>query len=103
LLARSVAARFAVERDLATLRQQLLDGDRRVADFEQLKRESLQAAQAAVLATAQQLSSKLLEDHKRENAEAKHDGEERVRQASELLAKQVDEIAKAVQQLHGQM
>jgi DNA recombination protein RmuC len=103
LLAKSVAARLAAESELATLRQQLVDGDRRVADFERLKEESLQAAQAAVLATAQQLSSKLIDDHKRENAESKREAEERVRQASELLTRQVDEIAKAVQQLHGQM
>jgi DNA recombination protein RmuC len=74
-----------------------------MADFERLRQESLQAAQAAVLATAQQLSSKLLEDHKRENAEAKVEAEARVRQATESLVKQVDEIAKAVSQLNGQV
>ncbi len=103
LLGRSVAARLAAERELATLRQQLLEGERRVGDFERLRAESLQAAQAAVLATAQQLSSKLIDDHRRESAEAKLDGEERVRRASEQLVKQMDEIAKAVQQLHGQV
>jgi len=103
LLARSVAARMAAERELATLRQQLLEGERLIADFERLRAESLQAAQAAVLATAQQLSSKLIDDHKRESAEAKLEAEERVRRASEQLVKQVDDIAKAVQQLHGQV
>ncbi len=103
LLGRSVAARLAAERELATLRQQLVEGERRVGDFERLRAESLQAAQAAVLATAQQLSSKLIDDHRRESAEAKLDGEERVRRASEQLVKQMDEIAKAVQQLHGQV
>ena len=103
LLARSAAARLAAEREAAALRQQLLDGERRIADFERLRAESLQAAQAAVLATAQQVSSKLIEDHKRENAEAKQEAEERVRRASADLVKQMDEIAKAVQQLHGQV
>jgi len=103
LLARSAAARLAAEREVATLRQQLLDGERRSADFERLRGESLQAAQAAVLATAQQISSKLLDDHKRENAEAKQAAEERVREASATLVKQMDDIAKAVQQLHGQV
>lgn len=99
----AVAARFAAEKELAAARQQLLDGEQRLTDFARLREESLQAAQAAVLATAQQLSSKLLEDHKRENIEAKKESEERVRVASEHLVKQVDEIAKAVQQLHGQV
>jgi DNA recombination protein RmuC len=103
LLARSTNARVAAERELAVARQRLADGENRFGDFERLRAESLQAAQAAVLATAQQLSSKLLEDHKRENAEAKRDAEERVRQASEHLVRQVDEIAKAVHKLHGQV
>jgi DNA recombination protein RmuC len=103
LLARSAAGRVAAERELALARQRLADGENRLGDFERLRAESLQAAQAAVLATAQQLSSKLLEDHKRENAEAKREAEERVRQASEHLVRQVDEIAKAVHKLHGQV
>jgi DNA recombination protein RmuC len=103
LLGRSTNARVAAERELAVARQRFADGENRLGDFERLRAESLQAAQAAVLATAQQLSSKLLEDHKRENAEAKRDAEERVRQASEHLVRQVDEIAKAVHKLHGQV
>ena len=103
LLARSATARLAVERDLAAARQRLAEGERRLDDFERLKAESLQAAQAAVLTAAQQVSSKLLDDHKRENAAAKDEAEARVRQASEQLVKQVDEIAKAVQQLSGQV
>jgi DNA recombination protein RmuC len=99
----ALGARLAAEREGAALRQQLADGDRRLADFERLRQESLQAAQAAVLATAQQLSSKLLDDHKRETAEAKKDAEERVKLAAEQLTKQVDEIAKAVVQLNGQV
>lgn len=103
LLGRSAAARLAAEREAAMLRQQLVDGERRIADFERLRAESLQAAQAAVLATAQQLSSKLIDDHKRENAEAKQEAEARVREASAALVKQVDDIAKTVQQLQGQV
>jgi DNA recombination protein RmuC len=103
LLGRSAAARLSAEREAAALRQQLVDGERRIADFERLRAESLQAAQAAVLATAQQLSSKLIDDHKRENAEVKKEAEERVRQTSAALVKQMDDIAKAVQQLHGQL
>jgi DNA recombination protein RmuC len=99
----AIADHLAAERDLAAARQELRSAGSRLADFERLREESLQAAQAAVLATAQQLSSKLLEDHKRESGEAKKEAEERVRLASELLVKQVDEIAKAVQQLHGQI
>ena len=54
-------------------------------DFEKLRQESLNQAKAAVFETAQALSSKLLDDHKRESEAAKKDAEERVRQASEQL------------------
>jgi DNA recombination protein RmuC len=103
LLLRATAARLGLERELAVARQRLVEGERREADFERLRAESLQAAQAAVLAAAQQVSSKLLDDHKRESAAAKEDAESRVRQASEGLVRQVDEIAKAVQQISGQV
>ncbi|HUH85945.1 MAG TPA: DNA recombination protein RmuC [Stellaceae bacterium] len=103
LWARATAARLGLERELAVARQRLSEGERREADFERLRAESLQAAQAAVLTAAQQVSSKLLDDHKRETSAAKEDAESRVRQASEGLVRQVDEIAKAVQALSGQM
>src|SRR5579875_2370983 len=94
-------ARVAAERSLAAVREQLAAAEARMVDFERLRQESLQAAQAAVLETAQQLSSKLLDDHKRESAEATKEAEERVRQTAEHLVRQVDEIAKAVSQLNG--
>jgi DNA recombination protein RmuC len=103
LLARAVMARLAAERDLAAARQLLLAGERRLADFELLKQESLQATKAALIETGQQLSSKLLDDHKRESIEAKKESEERVRQASADLVKHVGELANKVQQLSGQV
>ena len=103
LLARAVMARLKAERDLATARQQVLDRERRLADFELLKHEHLVATKAALLETGQQLSSKLLDDHKRESAEAKKESEERVRQASADLVKHMGELAKTVHQLSGQV
>jgi DNA recombination protein RmuC len=103
LLARAVMARLKAERDLAAARQQLVAGEQRLADFERLKQESLLATKAALIETGQQLSSKLLDDHKRESAEAKKEAEERVRQASADLVKHVGDLAKTVQQLSGQV
>ena len=103
LLARAGMARLTAERDLAAARQQLAAGQRRLADFELLKQEHLLATKAALLETGQQLSSKLLDDHKRESAEAKKDSEERVRQASADLVKHMGDLAKTVQQLSGQV
>ncbi len=81
----------------------LAEAERRMMDFERLKPEIVQAATAAALATGQQLSSKLLEDHKRENEASRKEAEARVKEHSATLTKQVDEIAKAVTELHGQL
>lgn len=81
----------------------LAEAEKRMGDFERLKPELVQAATAAALATGQALSSKLLEDHKRENEEARQDAEKRVKEHSATLVTQVNEIAKAVQELHGQL
>lgn len=91
----ALAAESTALRELAVMRQ-------RLGDFEQLKNESLKSAQAAVLETAQVLSSKLLEDHKRESAEAKKSGEELVRQTTEQLFQRFEHVSQAVAQLKGE-
>jgi len=99
----AVRAQHAAERELAVAREKLSEAENRHGDFETLRQEHLQATQAALHKTALDLSSKLLEDHKRENAESKKDAEARVKQASELLTKQVEGIAKALSELTGQV
>ena len=74
----AVRAQHAAERELDVAREKLSEAENRRGDFETLRRESLQAAQAAMHKTALDLSSKLLEDHKRENAESKKQSEERI-------------------------
>lgn len=92
----ALAAETTALRELAVMRQ-------RLGDFERLKEESLKSAQAAVLETAQQLSSKLLADHKRENEEAKKSGEELVRQTTEQLFQRFEHVTHAVAQLKGEV
>ncbi|HYL34011.1 MAG TPA: DNA recombination protein RmuC [Stellaceae bacterium] len=99
---RAVRARHAAERELAVVQERLAEAQNRMPEFERLHQESLQAAQAAMLETAQSLSSKLLDDHKRENEVAKLDAEARVKQASEQFVKQFETIAKTVAELSGQ-
>ncbi len=98
----AVKAQHAAERELAVARQKLSEAENRHGDFEALRRESLQAAQAAMHKTALDLSSKLLDDHKRESAEATKEAEARVTQASEQFAKQFESIVKRVSELSGQ-
>jgi DNA recombination protein RmuC len=99
----AMEARVDAERLRAAAEQRVADAERRSGDFERLRQESLTAAKAAVLETAQALSSKLIDDHKRESAEAKQESEERVRQASEHLVKRVEDLTKSVTELSGQV
>ena len=92
----ALTAEAAAARELAVMRQ-------RLGDFERLKEESLKSNQAAVLETAQQVSSKLLADHKRENEEAKKAGEELVRQTTEQLFQRFEHVTHAVAQLKGEI
>jgi DNA recombination protein RmuC len=99
----AVESRIGAERALAAAQQRVGDLEKVLAGADAARHEVVNAAKAAALETAQALSSKLIDDHKRETAEAKKDSEERVRQASATLVKQVDEIAKAVLQLNSQV
>jgi len=99
----AVRARHAAERDLAVARQQLAEAQNRLPDFERLRQESLQAAQAAMLKTAQELSSKLLDDHKRENAEAKKQSETRLKELAQPLVEHATKLNEAVAALHSQI
>ena len=93
----------AAESQAALRLQEVVEIKKRMDDWEKTKAESLQAAKAAVLATASELSSKLLEDHKRESGEAKKDAEERVRKTTEALLIQVQELTKTVAALNKQV
>ena len=54
----AIRAQHAAERELAVAREKLSEAENRRGDFETLRRESLQAAQAAMHKTALDLSSK---------------------------------------------
>ncbi len=76
---------------------------RQMADWEKTKAEFMQSTQASVLETAQQISSKLLEDHKRETAAAALAGEEMVKKTTEILTAEVGELSDGLSQLKGQV
>jgi DNA recombination protein RmuC len=99
----AAAARFAAETELATTRQQLADSRSRMAEFERVQQEMLTSAKAALLEGGTQLSSKLLEDHKRENADSKEAAEKRVQAASEAFLKQFETLSNAVAALEGRI
>src|SRR6202030_980400 len=92
----AVEARVTPERGAASAQAELAAVQTRLEDFERLRKEMMDAAKVAVTDTAAQVSSKLLDDHKRETTEAKQRTEERVRKVNETLLKQVAEVAQLV-------
>ena len=99
----AVKAQHAAERELAVTYEKLSEAENRRGDFETLRRESLQAAQAAMLETAQVVSSKLLDDHKRESAEVKKESEARLKELAQPLVDHATKLDAAVAALNSQM
>jgi DNA recombination protein RmuC len=87
------------ERKVMLSEQKIHDMQDRMKDWEKQKEESLQAARAAILTAGGEMSSKLLEDHKREMESAKVQTEERVRVTTQHLLQQFDVISKSVHSL----
>jgi DNA recombination protein RmuC len=75
----------------------------RMSDFEQVKKEQLEAAKAAAFATVSELSNKLLTDHKRETEAAKKETEAKVQKVTADLMGQFERIAKSVSSLNDQV
>ncbi len=88
------------EKDAALARQSVAEMQARIADWETVKQQGQEAAKAAVLETAATVSTKLLEDHKRETEAAKKESEAKVQQAKEEFSKHVNTIAGSVATLN---
>ncbi|MDA0661935.1 MAG: DNA recombination protein RmuC [Proteobacteria bacterium] len=96
-------SRAAAEQATALARQQTEAMRASMTDWEKTKEEALAAARSAMLKTAADMSSKLLEDHKRESKTAKEDGEKRVGEATKHLLTQFETLSKTVSSLHDQV
>jgi len=96
-------ARAAAEMAAALARQEVEQIRMQMRDWETTRAEFLKTTQAGVLATAQQISSKLLEDHKRETEEAKTAAAAQIKATTETLREQVQAVNDAMHQLKGQV
>jgi DNA recombination protein RmuC len=95
--------RIRHEREAALAHQRAAELEKRFADFEQTVQQMTEAAKAATLETGKQLSSMLLETHKREADEQKKLAEEKVKQTTEGLLQQFTAITDTVSRLHQQV
>ena len=99
----ALAAKAGAETEAALARQEAAAMIGRMADWEKTKAEFLTSTKAGVLETAQQISSKLIEDHKRETAEAKAAAELQIKATTETLRREVQGLTDGVSQLKGQV
>ncbi|HTZ76398.1 MAG TPA: DNA recombination protein RmuC [Stellaceae bacterium] len=99
----AVEARVAAERGAAEARAEATLVQDRLGDFEKMRGEVMEAAKAAVTTTASQVSSKLLDDHKRELVAARDESEKRMRTVNESLVKQMEEVARIIHALDGRV
>lgn len=98
-MARAEGARAAT--DAALARQQAEAGRQQMADWEKTKAEFLETTKAGVFQTAQTISSKLLEDHKRETAESKLSAQKLLAETTAALRLEVQVLTDGVSQLKG--
>lgn len=97
------AAAGAADSACAAARQEAASMRERIADWEATKAEFLKATQAGVLETAQQLSSKLIADHKRETEAAKQQSVQETQAVAAKLEAEVKTLTDGVSQLKGQL
>ncbi|PIR32135.1 MAG: hypothetical protein COV36_04990 [Alphaproteobacteria bacterium CG11_big_fil_rev_8_21_14_0_20_44_7] len=89
--------------EVELLRQENEQLKSREGDWNKVKEESLQAAKAAMFEASQHMSSKLLEDHKRENEAAKKQSQEITEKTTENLNKEFSQIVEKLASLSGQV
>ncbi len=88
--------RFNFEKNNELLIQQLSEQKIRMNEWEILKEKSIEHAKAAIFEVGGKLSSKLLEDHKREAETSSQKNQLKFQETSEMLNKQFDNIVKSV-------
>ena len=98
----AVKGRMEAEKKLELIAQKMQEVEKRMHDWELQRTESLKAAKASILEAGGQLSSKLLEDHKREAETAKKQAEAAAKKASEELLEKMLTITNKVASLNDQ-
>lgn len=95
--------RYEMEKQAELARQQVDATEKRLADWEKSKEESLQTARATVAKVGQELSSKLLEDHKRESEVARKHSEENIKKSTEHIHQQIEKMVGRISSQHDRL
>lgn len=98
-----VARATTAEKQEAVALQKVEAAEQRIREFEQLKGQFEQFAKAAALETGNQLSNKLLEDHKREREQTHEQFKNFTKTATETLTQKQAELATVLGAVQGQV
>ena len=102
-LQQTVKDKYEAQKESEIAKTRLTEFDKRLYDFEQNKKESLESSKAAIFEIANQLSSKLVSDHRRESEEGRQRSLEKFKEASDSYHKQFDQVINSVSALHLQV
>jgi DNA recombination protein RmuC len=102
-LKRAEGERESARLEAAAAHQNAASMRERIADWEATKAELLRSTRAGVIETAQQLSSKLIEDHRRETAEARAQAARETEAVTATLQAEVKALTDGVAQMKGQL
>ncbi len=91
--------RLAAERLAVQYRQQVESLKEQQAKELEIRKQHEEAARASILKAGAEMSSKLLEDHKREAKQQKEETEQRIRKTTEDLHRQYQTITSSVESL----
>lgn len=92
-------ALHATEKREQTSLQRLEDLQAEMQNWEEVKKRYLEMTQATVLKTSSEISSKLLDDHKREAERTKQESEKQVKETTEKLHGQFEKVFNSMEVL----
>ena len=95
--------KYQALRECEVAKSKLQEFDKRLTDFEQSKKEALDNSKAAIFEIANQLSSKLISDHRRENEEVRKNSLEKFNEVTQKYQTQFDDVLKSVAALNSQV
>jgi DNA recombination protein RmuC len=92
-----------LEKELIITKCQLDESSRKIEQWHQTKDEAMQYAKAAVFEVGNQLSAKLLEEHKRETQDAQKNSKEKIDETTTKIDQQFQSLVNIVSALNGQV
>ena len=98
-----IAEKYAGLQEVELVKQRCCDMEKQMADWQKVKEEHLAAAKSSMMEAAGTLSSKLLDDHKRESEVVKKAHEKTLQDTTETLHKKLENVFQTMHALNQQV